>query len=156
MWGNNGKWWKITCNYKSIIYSRIHAPHRKIFIFKKWGNGVIKRLQNVLASINCVRLGNKKCAYKIVKRWKQNWNHRLSKNQLHHSSRLNWGSSGATREIINLYTIPQKQKTFQKWIWKVYLWCGRELNPRHKDFQSFALPTELPHHHFLRLWNNLY
>ena len=24
-------------------------------------------------------------------------------------------------------------------------WCGRELNPRHKDFQSFALPTELPH-----------
>ena len=25
------------------------------------------------------------------------------------------------------------------------LWCGRESNPRHKDFQSFALPTELPH-----------
>ena len=24
-------------------------------------------------------------------------------------------------------------------------WCGRESNPRHKDFQSFALPTELPH-----------
>jgi type III pantothenate kinase len=25
------------------------------------------------------------------------------------------------------------------------VWCGRESNPRHKDFQSFALPTELPH-----------
>src|SRR6185369_6764962 len=23
-------------------------------------------------------------------------------------------------------------------------WLGRELNPRHKDFQSSALPTELP------------
>ena len=27
------------------------------------------------------------------------------------------------------------------------LWCGPGLNRRHKDFQSFALPTELPHHH---------
>ncbi len=25
------------------------------------------------------------------------------------------------------------------------LWCGAGLNRRHKDFQSFALPTELPH-----------
>ncbi len=25
------------------------------------------------------------------------------------------------------------------------LWCGAESNRRHKDFQSFALPTELPH-----------
>gem|GEM_PF-2888433 len=24
-----------------------------------------------------------------------------------------------------------------------YLWTERESNPRHKDFQSFALPTEL-------------
>ena len=23
-------------------------------------------------------------------------------------------------------------------------WAGRELNPRHRDFQSLALPTELP------------
>jgi hypothetical protein len=23
------------------------------------------------------------------------------------------------------------------------MWAERELNPRHKDFQSFALPTEL-------------
>ena len=28
----------------------------------------------------------------------------------------------------------------QKW------WLGRGSNPRHKDFQSFALPTELPRH----------
>ncbi len=25
-------------------------------------------------------------------------------------------------------------------------WLGRELNPRRKDFQSFALPAELPSH----------
>ena len=24
-------------------------------------------------------------------------------------------------------------------------WCGAGSNRRHKDFQSFALPTELPH-----------
>ena len=24
------------------------------------------------------------------------------------------------------------------------MWAGTELNRRHKDFQSFALPTELP------------
>src|ERR1700761_3911593 len=28
--------------------------------------------------------------------------------------------------------------------WKVKWWPGRELNPRHADFQSAALPTELP------------
>ena len=26
------------------------------------------------------------------------------------------------------------------------MWCGPGSNRRHKDFQSFALPTELPHH----------
>ena len=28
------------------------------------------------------------------------------------------------------------------------MWCGAELNCRHMDFQSIALPTELPHHIF--------
>ena len=28
------------------------------------------------------------------------------------------------------------------------MWCGPGSNRRHKDFQSFALPTELPHHYF--------
>ena len=28
------------------------------------------------------------------------------------------------------------------------MWCGPGSNRRHKDFQSFALPTELPHHSF--------
>src|SRR5450432_1384086 len=32
-----------------------------------------------------------------------------------------------------------------------YLWCGAGLNRRHKDFQSFALPTELPHRVFQAL-----
>ena len=27
-----------------------------------------------------------------------------------------------------------------------FWWCGPGSNRRHKDFQSFALPTELPHH----------
>ena len=29
-----------------------------------------------------------------------------------------------------------------------FLWCHRDSNQGHKDFQSFALPTELWHHHF--------
>ncbi len=28
-------------------------------------------------------------------------------------------------------------------------WCHQESNRGHKDFQSFALPTELWHHYFL-------
>ena len=27
-------------------------------------------------------------------------------------------------------------------------WCWEESNCRHKDFQSFALPSELQHHHW--------
>ncbi len=29
-------------------------------------------------------------------------------------------------------------------LWRMKWWPGRELNPRHADFQSAALPTELP------------
>ena len=29
---------------------------------------------------------------------------------------------------------------------RAFQWCGAGSNRRHKDFQSFALPTELPHH----------
>ncbi|MBF8296405.1 MAG: hypothetical protein HW389_2950 [Bacteroidetes bacterium] len=32
-----------------------------------------------------------------------------------------------------------------------YVWTGRELNPRHMDFQSIALPTELPVRKFTNL-----
>ena len=28
----------------------------------------------------------------------------------------------------------------------LYVWCDQESNRGHKDFQSFALPTELSHH----------
>src|SRR5271168_2583724 len=31
-------------------------------------------------------------------------------------------------------------------LWMMKWWPGRELNPRHADFQSAALPTELPGH----------
>ena len=31
------------------------------------------------------------------------------------------------------------------------VWCHRESNQGHKDFQSFALPSELWHHHRLKL-----
>ena len=37
------------------------------------------------------------------------------------------------------------QQGFRKHQW----WCGPGSNRRHKDFQSFALPTELPHHSVL-------
>ncbi len=30
-------------------------------------------------------------------------------------------------------------------------WCHQESNRGHKDFQSFALPTELWHRHFFNL-----
>ena len=30
-----------------------------------------------------------------------------------------------------------------------FLWCHQESNRGHKDFQSFALPTELWHHHYV-------
>lgn len=33
-------------------------------------------------------------------------------------------------------------------------WCGRESNPRHEDFQSSALPTELPHLFILNVANS--
>jgi hypothetical protein len=33
----------------------------------------------------------------------------------------------------------------------LFSWFGRELNPRHADFQSAALPTELPNHIQLRI-----
>jgi hypothetical protein len=36
-------------------------------------------------------------------------------------------------------SIPARVSVFLKW-------CGAGSNRRHKDFQSFALPTELPHH----------
>ena len=32
-----------------------------------------------------------------------------------------------------------------------YSWCHQESNRGHKDFQSFALPTELWHHHVCRI-----
>ena len=33
-------------------------------------------------------------------------------------------------------------------IYLLFLWCHQESNRGHKDFQSFALPTELWHHCF--------
>lgn len=43
-----------------------------------------------------------------------------------------------------------KQKPLQVSIYlqglTAFVWSGRELNPRHMDFQSIALPTELPDH----------
>jgi hypothetical protein len=36
-------------------------------------------------------------------------------------------------------------------------WAGSESNTRHKDFQSFALPTELPaHRHAIRALPHLF
>jgi hypothetical protein len=46
----------------------------------------------------------------------------------------------------------EKTRVFQRFVevggrrWMMKWWPGRELNPRHADFQSAALPTELPGH----------
>src|SRR5439155_8659872 len=59
-----------------------------------------------------------------------------------------------TRLIINKSTIFRQQHSIYKknhnqscgFYLKFPLWYGAGSNRRHKDFQSFALPTELPHH----------
>ena len=38
-----------------------------------------------------------------------------------------------------------KSKTLVECIYEGFEWCHRESNQGHKDFQSFALPTELWH-----------
>ena len=46
-------------------------------------------------------------------------------------------------------SVPQKEKCLVTYEFTRHLdnllWCGAGSNRRHKDFQSFALPTELPH-----------
>ena len=43
------------------------------------------------------------------------------------------------------------KKPHQHYVFAVSLWSGTELNRRHEDFQSSALPTELPDLHFQSL-----
>lgn len=42
-----------------------------------------------------------------------------------------------------MFTLRQKSKTTRRWFIDSW-WPGAESNHRHKDFQSSALPTELP------------
>ena len=42
------------------------------------------------------------------------------------------------------------EKTSAEFLLLRFLWCHRESNQGHKDFQSFALPTELWHQIFLQ------
>ena len=42
-----------------------------------------------------------------------------------------------------MFTLRQKSKTTRRWFVDSW-WPGAESNHRHKDFQSSALPTELP------------
>ncbi len=44
--------------------------------------------------------------------------------------------------IYDINKMHNNKKGFQL---EALLWCGAGSNRRHKDFQSFALPTELPH-----------
>src|SRR5699024_6140630 len=46
-------------------------------------------------------------------------------------------------------TPPYKHEMILEW------WLGTESNRRHKDFQSFALPTELPSHDDYDVIDNL-
>ena len=45
--------------------------------------------------------------------------------------------------------ITQKRESFRRTT--LFTWCHQESNRGHKDFQSFALPTELWHHYNLCL-----
>ena len=53
------------------------------------------------------------------------------------------------RQMSSGSTSPQSDtKTKKRTSLEVlFLWCHRDSNQGHKDFQSFALPTELWHHH---------
>ncbi len=48
-------------------------------------------------------------------------------------------------------SIQQKTIKLQKFNRFISMWCHQESNRGHKDFQSFALPTELWHHRFAEL-----
>jgi hypothetical protein len=58
------------------------------------------------------------------------------------------------RQLLPL-SIPQKIKALQFNNIQGFSWCGAGSNRRHKDFQSFALPTELPHHQVKNLKNQI-
>ena len=45
------------------------------------------------------------------------------------------------------YKIRYDKKDAIKFDCVFFVWCHQESNRGHKDFQSFALPTELWHHH---------
>ncbi len=47
--------------------------------------------------------------------------------------------------FANLRSVYNKKKQLQI-VTASFLWCHQESNRGHKDFQSFALPTELWHH----------
>ena len=49
----------------------------------------------------------------------------------------------AGEEMMVMMKYGCRKHLFQVW------WCGQELNQRHQDFQSCALPTELPHQLFI-------
>ena len=59
---------------------------------------------------------------------------------------LDWKSNALPIELIpHVTTFVRKLQTgSRKTLWVE--WYGAELNCRHPDFQSGALPTELPHH----------
>ena len=52
---------------------------------------------------------------------------------------------------LPLFIGPKKKRPHNMISYKAFnfnTWCEPGSNRRHKDFQSFALPTELPHHPF--------
>ena len=61
---------------------------------------------------------------------------------------INGSTKAGEQETSTVYST--LGRIFQSWGWPnarkplILWWPGRELNPRHADFQSAALPTELP------------
>ena len=63
------------------------------------------------------------------------WNHRSGSSGWGDSIIPHWGASKPSTSMIRreAYLAPEEKE-----------WLGTESNRRHKDFQSSALPTELP------------
>ena len=51
--------------------------------------------------------------------------------------------------VKKCFDLETKKTSKYKLYSEVFVWCHLESNQGHKDFQSFALPTELWHQHLV-------
>src|SRR5205085_1142248 len=63
------------------------------------------------------------------------------------------GEQKSDDEISHVRRLAELLRTNESFSKRAKWWLGAELNRRHKDFQSSALPTELPSQAFLALYD---